>query len=121
MKLFEFKRGITREVFLIGGIAIKFPSVRNYPLFLRGILCNIQEREFSKNLKSASDKMCPVWFKFPLGLFIIMPKCEPSGLDGYEDVSKIIQPYRDAGIPVECKPCSFGWYKNKLVAVDYGS
>lgn len=114
----KFKRGITREVIIIGRVAIKFPSVRTYEFFLTGLLCNIQERKFYKTLRS--DKLCPVWFKFPLGLFIVMPRCEPSGLRS-EEVVEIIEDFRSEGIPVESKPCSFGWYRGRLVAVDYGS
>lgn len=114
----KHKRGITREVFLIGKLAFKIPSFRTYPLFLTGVLCNIQERNFSKNLKS--DLICPVLFKSPLGFLIIMPRCEPTNLQSFDDVQKIIEPFREAGIPVESKPCSFGIYKGKLVAVDYG-
>lgn len=117
---FEYKRGITREVFIIGNLVFKVASIRTYPLFLTGLLCNIQERYFWLNLKSQRHLMCPVYFKFPLGLFIIMPKCKISGYKTREEVEEIIQPYRDAGIPVECKPCSFGWYKNNLVTIDYG-
>lgn len=115
----EFKRGITREVFLIGKYAIKIPSFRSYKLFLTGILCNIQERMFSKGLKT--DLICPVLLMSPLGFVIIMPRCEPSGFKSSEEVFGVIQKYRDAGIPVECKPCSFGFLNGRLVALDYGS
>lgn len=117
MAWIEFKRGITREVFLIGGIVIKIPSFRKYTLFLMGILSNIQERRWTKNLKT--DRICPVLFKSPLGLIIIMPRCKPSGLS-WDEAEEKSKEFKELGIPVEGKPCSFGWYKDRLVAVDYG-
>lgn len=114
----KIKRGTTREVLLIGKYAVKFASVRSYRLFLRGILGNMQERMFSKNLNVVG--MCPVLFSGPLLLFIIMPRCENPGLTRNE-AEEIAKKMRDTGIPVESKPCSFGIYKGKIVAVDYGS
>lgn len=117
---FDFKRGITREVLIIGKIVIKFPSIRTYMLFLKGLSCNSIERNLYKIF--GSNMLCPVWFKFPFGLFIVMPRCSPTNFKDYYDTAYNINIgwYRYSKIPVECKPCSFGWYKDRLVAVDYG-
>lgn len=105
-----FKRGITREVFLVGNHAVKIPSFRSWKLFLYGLLCNMQETTFS----GYSDKLCPVIFSFPGGFVNIMPRCQP-----IED-SQLM--FSDAeGLAIEQKMCSFGYLDGKVVAVDYGS
>jgi len=113
----KYKRGMTREVFLIGRYAFKIPSFRSYRLFLRGILGNIQEKEFST---MKDDRMCPVIFSTPLKFLIVMPRCTESNLSKKEAV-KLSKSKEWFSVPVEGKPCSFGYYKGKLVAIDYGS
>jgi len=113
-----YKRGMTREVFLIGKYAFKIPSFRSYKLFLLGILGNMQEHQFYSIMKD--ERMCPVLFASPLKLLIIMPRCIESNLS-QKELTKMSETNYWFSVPVEFKPCSFGYYKGKLVAVDYGS
>lgn len=136
------RRGVTREVFLIGAFAIKLPSFRGWRFFLMGLLANLQEREFAK---TGWPELCPVLWMAPGGFLSIMPRCQPLtfedwvGFDHREFCSRAEhyagQNYDLAGghvnhmlaepegmvVPAENKQCSFGWLGDRLVAVDYGN
>ena len=71
---FAHKRGVTREVLLLGGYALKIPSLRSWRCFLWGLLANIQEREFSL---TGWPELCPVIFSAPGGFLTVMPRAAP--------------------------------------------
>lgn len=124
----KIKHGTTRIVFLIGKYAIKIPNIRNWSLFLHGLLGNMQESEFSK-IKGLP--LCPVILSGVGGLFIIMPKVDVKStsdpdrfyyldkfnnlLDNLKDDDK-----RVIESIVEKKVDSIGFLNGKIVAVDYG-
>lgn len=118
------KNGCTRFVVLIRRYAIKVPQFRyNWTHFLQGLLANIQEVRFSS---VEDDRICPVKFHIPGGWMIIMPRCEPLSPEDFSnlDFSRFHPNSREEdvyNIPVEIKESSFGYYKGKIVAVDYGS
>lgn len=114
--------GTTRTVFLIGRFAIKFPAMVGWPLFLLGLLANMQEAKFSR---CGWPELCPVLFSIPGGWMIVMQRAtvltvaewismDKSSIDAF-----INKP--DYVLPVERKSDSFGWLNGKLVAVDYGN
>lgn len=107
----QWKRGITREVFLIGRWAIKIPSFRSWKLFLQGLLGNMQEKQWS----GFDERLCPVVFYTPGGFLSIMPRATPIECINDEYLSIC------DSLPVEKKLCSFGLLNGKIVAVDYGS
>lgn len=114
------RSGSTRWVLLIGRLAFKIPSLHSWKNFLWGLLANMQEVEFSKCI-DMKHKLCPIKFYVPLGLLVVMPKVRillkdelpKEALEKFciEDGFKI---------PAELKYDSFGYFKGKLVAVDYG-
>ena len=107
----KIKNGSFRITFVIGKYAIKVPRLRQWRYFLQAILMNIYEKEWSK----VDDyDLCPVYFSF-LGLINIMPYCKPITEKEY----KKLKMYKFIGLS-ENKISSFGKYKNKIVAVDYG-
>ncbi len=130
-----WKQGATRNVFLIGKYAVKFPRLIEWRLFLCGLLANMQETNFWRQLRN--ERLCPVIFSIPGGWLIVMPRAgEFSGEDhenfDYEDfvnvgfksdVVTLAFLGRETGwvIPVENKQDSFGWLDGRIVAVDYGS
>ncbi len=121
------KRGTTRVTFLVGKYAIKTPNYRNWRLFLKGILANIQEHEFGR---CGFSKLAPVlWISWG-GFIVIMPRVEvKSGSAGKRCLRRwlINLSTLDYGERmmyhniVEQKVDSVGYYKGKIVAVDYGS
>jgi hypothetical protein len=107
----KLKRGVTREVVLIGRYAIKLPSLRSWRLFLQGLLCNIQEREFS----GFDERLCPVLLSVWGGFVNAMPRCVP-----VDDFTPEMDRICDDLTFIEKKQCSFGMMGDRLVAVDYG-
>lgn len=130
-------KGSTRTVLLIGRKAIKFPRIKlrghaRWECFLEGILANCQEADFGTK---DFDQLCPVLFKFPGGLFIVMERAQPlperlwhvldvddfmlggvcpkgvRSIDGHCGLSPDL---------VENKRSSFGLLSNRIVVVDYG-
>jgi hypothetical protein len=115
--------GITRTVFLIGKYAIKVPCGRyGWQKWLRGLLANLQEREWSK---ANYPELCPVLFSDPFGVVVVMPRAEildrPLTPGEYHAMFEDIYPERGYRIPSENKPDSFGYLNGRLVAVDYGN
>ena len=104
------KRGITREVIVLGKLVFKIPSLRSYRLFLTGLLSNMQEVQWWKSTKD--KRLCPVLFNLPLGLLVVMPYATPIKKVDY----KLFK-----GLPVESKLNNFGRYRKKVVLIDYGS
>ena len=103
-------KGVTRYVILTKKWAIKFPSFYNWPLFLTGLLANMQERDWS----GFNDRLCPVKFCCWGGWFLVMPRCEPVAEEEIDYAAF-------AGLPSDLKPCNFGKYQGRVVMLDYGS
>ncbi len=109
------KRGITREVLLIGNYAFKLPSFRSWYLFLEGLQCNMQETDRQR----CSEHFCPIIFRIPGGFLNIMPRATETTLTDDEFVK--FRELNELHVYVEGKDCSFGIINGKLMAVDYGS
>lgn len=115
-KKIDFKRGITREVVLIGKYALKFPSIRSWWLFLEGLQCNMNE----VSRETCSDKFCPISMSIPGGFLVVMKRCDPYTEWTYEGMQQFYSS-NECHAFVENKQCSFGYLGDRLVAVDYGS
>ena len=114
------KQGSTRNVFLTERYAIKVPRLVEWKLFLHGLLANMQEANFWKNLKS--DRLCPVLFAAPGGFLVVMARAAEFSRSDHEELD--YDAFVDAGdwiVPVEDKQDSFGWHDGRVVAIDYGS
>lgn len=113
------KQGSTRNVFLTKKYAIKIPRFVEWRLFLFGLLGNMQETFFWKQLKS--DKLCPVLFAIPCGFMIVMARASEFSCKDHAEFD--FDSFVDAGdwvIPAENKQDSFGWFQGRIVAIDYG-
>ncbi len=111
--------GVTRIVLLIGNVAVKIPNIRQWRLFLRGLLGNMQERLFGT---SWMQGFCPIVCSDPFGFVVVMRRAIPlSDKEWAEfDYEKFVN-RADYKIPVENKQDSFGWVGSQIVAIDYGS
>lgn len=117
----EIKGGCTRTVILIGQYAIKIPRLNyGWRLFLMGLLGNMQEVHFNT---MKDDRMCPILFHLKGGWLLVMPRCKEISDNDYFHlkIDKFWAREPSFKVPVEHKISSFGWYKNKIVAIDYGS
>ena len=114
------RQGITREVFLIGRWAFKFPRiVSGWRMFLCGLLANMQERSFAA---AGWPELCPVVFSIPGGWLVVMRRARPLTPEEWSN----FRPYDfcekgDHVIPAETKLDSFGVLDSRIVAVDYGN
>jgi hypothetical protein len=80
----------------------------------------------SKWNKLKDERLCPIVFYLPGGWLTVMIKCRELTRKEFLTFDRnIFYPYPEDisrfNIPVEDKEDSFGWYRNKIVAVDYGS
>ena len=71
--------------------------------------------------KMKDERLCPIIFYVPFGCLIVMLRCKPITDEQFQRV--IDSDFREKPflIPVESKIDSFGIFKEKIVAIDYGS
>lgn len=115
----KVRYGTHRTVYLIGKYAIKRPVFVEWRLFLKGLLANMQEAQFSR---TGWPELCPVVFACPGGFFIVMRRAEPLDFDTFWLMN--VSTFQNRGsyhVPVENKLDSFGVLDGRVVAVDYGS
>jgi hypothetical protein len=107
--------GSTRIVFCIGPFAIKIPKPRNWKIFLRGLLANMDEIMWYRN--SPADlklKMCPPIFCLG-GWILISKRARCLVLSEWYSIN----PEEFYPIPVDFKIENFGVYNGRIVLVDY--
>lgn len=114
----KIARGSTRTVLLTNNYAFKFPTWHSWPLFLQGLLANMQECTFGT---IGWDGVCPVFWCIPGGFLVVMPRALPITDELWDqlDVSTLIH-HEHYTIPVEAKQTSFGLLNGNIVAIDYG-
>jgi hypothetical protein len=110
--------GISRTVLLVGPLAIKVPTVRyGWAKFLRGLLANMQEREWARMV---DGRLCPIVFSLPGGWLVVMLRARPLTDYEWRALDPIVgDAFRE--LPVERKSDSFGVLYGRYVAVDYGN
>lgn len=119
--------GTTRVTFLIGAYAIKVAYSPIYVNFLFGLIANLQERMWYKQTRHV--KLCPNYVCLFWGLILISARAKTlsslynSGVEVDFDFDAWAT-NEDGGINfggglVENKLDSFGYYQNRIVAVDY--
>lgn len=113
-------KGSSRYVFLLFGLAFKFPSLNSYRNFLWGLIANLNEHKLYYTLKH--KKLCPIVFHIPLGILNVMPMVKLMSEDEFNNFKPIEFCCLGEGktIPAEAKRDSFGWYKGRIVVIDYG-
>lgn len=112
--------GSSRLVILIGWLAIKLPHPWGWKRLLRGLLANMQEREFSR---LGWPELAPVLFSLPGGFLVVMRRTyDPPPLWRIHDYERWLLAAEQRGkvLPVELKLSSFGLLNGEVVAVDYG-
>lgn len=123
--MLEIKYGTTRTVLLIGRLAIKLPVWVEWRLFLYGLLGNMQEARWWREMPESRAIMCPVLFTIPGGFLTVMRRATPVTVEEWMEQSADGRSWYDEArnlcIPVEDKPDSWGRIDGRIVAVDYGS
>jgi hypothetical protein len=119
----SFHRGANRWVICNKSYAFKFPSPVSYISFLSGLRANVVEVgnfNYAKRGIFPLEKLCPICFFIPFGLFIVMKKAKILTDKEFENFDCVA--FCDLGnatLPVEQKPDSFGYLNNQIVATDY--
>jgi hypothetical protein len=107
-------RGANRTVVLVGRYALKFPTFNSWRDFLFGLLNNQTEARVGR---SGRDDVCPVLWADPWGFLVVMPRLPIMTAAGFAALAVTHSVWN---LSVERKPCSFGLYDGRVVAVDYG-
>jgi len=117
----NFCKGSSMWAIVAGKFAFKIPSLYNWKRFLNGLISNMQEVEFNK-VEEMREKLCPILFYIPFGFLVVMPMVR---ILEYDELTQAqLQDFcinNNYIIPAEHKCDSFGYFKGKLVAVDYGN
>lgn len=116
------RQGVTRIVILIGEYAIKIPNFTVcHKHFLQGCYANWSERDYYKNSinKQYENNMvewvAPSYFCLWFGLVQIQARCIPLLKNLNEEQREFYKPL----VWGDNKKENFGWYKGKLVCLDY--
>ena len=105
----KLRAGISRWVLLIGPFAVKVPRWGNVRAGLAG-------NRIEARLSRTHPLYVPVLASLPLGLAVVMPRCEFATLRDYAAVCKLA-----VGLPgAEPKASNWGHHNGRLVLLDYG-
>lgn len=126
-------KGTTRTVILVKQKAFKFPRPKKgnrWGCFLEGLLANRREADLGT---LGFSQLCPVLFHIPGGWLTVMGRADPLPKEIWDRMNikdfmlgvnsnNIDHEYFDGISPdlVEDKIDSFGIYRDRIVAVDYG-
>lgn len=124
---FERRRGATRCVFLVRGIAIKVPSCETWVTFLWGLLANIQEKTLWK-WPSRRPMLARVLYADPWGLCLVMERADEVFSDFsdkavYESAEKLDHFFdlcEEKQLPVDRHYSNIGRFGDELKLIDYG-
>ena len=113
--------GITRLVIIFKTVVVKIPRLRwsnnIWYSFLKGICANIEEHRTWEATKS--ELLCPVVWCSWGGWILIMKKADvDKWIKESEDINWSYAAHINAGFGDD-KSSNYGYYKNKLVKIDY--
>lgn len=114
------KQGVTRLVFIFRRFVIKIPNFTvQHDHFLSGCCANWNERKRWKIFHPCNDvdfgkKIAPTLFCSWFGLIQIQARCEILHRHLSEEE---VEYFKDVTTDIKCQ--NFGYYKGRLVCVDY--
>lgn len=114
------RMGSTRIVFVFKSFVVKIPNILYHRLFLIGCYVNWHERrnwKMFKSVEETKDLLCPTLYCSAFGLLLIQKRAEILPNE-HHMTDEELKPFGD--FATDIKPQNFGYYKNKLVIVDYG-
>lgn len=116
--------GSTRNVFLIGNWAIKWPRFLSWSHFLRGLLGNMQEASvngYGSQFSMVQEGIARIRFRIPGGFLIVMERARLMTDDEWEKFNYAQMVDRgEYVLSAENKRDSWGMIENRVVAIDYG-
>lgn len=124
---FALRRGLTREVLILGDWVVKLPSFRGWRPFLSGLMANLTERARS----GLDPRLCPVRFAAPGGFLSIQRRARPLTPAAADAITpefgqlptggpwpRVPPPDLDPADPLSWR--NFGELDGRPVIVDYG-
>jgi hypothetical protein len=109
------RRGCSRRVTLIGGVAIKVPTLSSWRLFLIGLLGNMLEATWWERT-GGDHRLCDVLWCLPGGFVLVMRRALPVSDAQFGSVNKSdFEQFTG-----DLHAANFGWLGQRLVLVDYG-
>ena len=123
----KIKKGTNRLVFIFKKYVIKIPNFTySWTNFITGILANLRENNTwkwnsGKYESGRSIYLCPVLFGCWGGWFIVMAKCDEMIGDVVRKDSELDTSQHRRFFPGDDHTCNYGFYKGRLVKLDYGS
>lgn len=130
-KKFNIHCGSTRAVWVTKRYAFKFPRLKSWDYFFKGLGANQKERLHSKH---APSYFVPVLFSIP-GLLVVMPACKPFGRNhpmvrcfmadlwhaDNDDGGDVLNESFIARRYCEYIDENYAMYKGKPMCIDYGT
>lgn len=130
-KKFNIHCGSTRAVLVTKRYAFKFPRLKSWDYFFKGLGANQKERLHSKH---APSYFVPVLFSIP-GLLVVMPACKPFGRNhpmvrcfmadlwhaNNDDGGDVLNESFIARRYCEYIDENYAMYKGKPMCIDYGT
>lgn len=116
------KKGSTRVVIALGSVVIKLPRAYSWAHFLRGMLANLNERLFWKELKH--PRLARVYYADIFGLVLVMERAGVILNDSDNEEKAVVRFFDECesvGLPVDRKASNIGYFSAfgyKLI--DYG-
>lgn len=120
----ELRKGATRRVFLLRGVAVKIPMFCSWESFLNGLLANLQERKFWREMKH--PMLARVLYADFLGLFLVMERADETFPDRGLPVNSVrvlnffFARCEQNHLPVDKHFSNVGRFGRKLKLIDYG-
>ena len=121
--MIAFRKGTTRRVLVIWPFAFKF--ARRF----HGKACNLYEADcYRTSTPRNRENLCPVVWCSPKGLLLIQRSARPLTRAEQQERLKSVNGFPDWDYmpggpegPFEHKESDWGWYKGRLVALDYST
>ena len=119
----KISKGATRNVLIFKQFVIKIPTIKEYRLFLKGILANLQEKKWSGH----HIDLAKVLFCSKFGLFLIMERADviSNNIDWASFQLMIKSKYQYDNLQdfllSDLKPSNWGYIRDHLVKIDYGN
>lgn len=116
------RNGVTRLVFVFEKFVVKIPNFScQHDHFLIGCVANWSERKQWKHWRKVksqrTEMLCPTIFCSWFGLIQIQRRVKILSDDSFL-TPRQVDSFKD--ITTDIKPQNFGFYKGRLVCVDYG-
>lgn len=116
-------KGVTRLVFGLGdSLVVKIPNFTfSHSNFLRGCIANWNERNYYKLFSKMqlnnehTQYVAPCYYCAPFGLFSLYARCRVNKRELTELELSTLSKYSGG----DNKPTNFGYYKGRLVCLDY--